>query len=149
MASTQRFFSQPLTRNFVNTQDVGQGEQGPYFFTQGDIDSWAADNSDTVTKIGSVFVISAANFVSVTENLNHSNPTIDSRKTLKDMGKDVIIGTPSQARLLVLRKVQQYSPASAANGSGDPALNGYVVVENNTSDLGGNGGRFMVKVARI
>jgi hypothetical protein len=149
MASVLRGFSQPLTRNFVLTQDTNNGEAGAYFFTQGDINSWAADNAQDVTQLGSIYVIPASRFVSVTQNLDHSNSNIDDRKTLKDMGKEIIIGTPGQPRLLVLRKVQSYTDSANANGATDSEYNGYVVVENNAEDLGPNIGRFTVRVARV
>jgi hypothetical protein len=149
MASLLRQFSQPLTRNFVNTQDNSEGDEyGPYMFSQAAIDEWAADNTSTVTKLGSIYIIPAAQFDDVVSDLD-AYRNIQARKTIKDMGKEVIIGTPSQPRLLVLRKVQQYSPSSAANGATDVAYTGYIVVENNAEDLGGEGGRFMVRCARV
>jgi hypothetical protein len=149
MASTQRFFSQPLTRNFVNTQDNSSGDEyGPYMFSQAAIDEWAADNTSTVTQLGSIYILPVADFTNVVGDLN-SFRNIQSRKTIKDMGKEIIIGTASQPRLLVLRKVQQYSPASSANGATETSYTGYIVIENNAEDLGDQGGRFMVRCARV
>jgi hypothetical protein len=159
MSSLRREFAQRLTRNFVVTQDAGNSEQGAYFYSDNDIDFWYAANSANIEKIGSLYLIngttSGTTFIDVLEGNNgateiqHSNNNIDERKTIKDMGKEVIIGTSGEPRLLVLRRVQQYSPYLCSNSVASSDYNGYVVVENNAENLQGNTGRFTVRVARI
>ena len=159
MSSISRSFSQPLTRNYVNTQDTTNGEVGPYFFSQADLDTWYAANKTKIVKVGDVYLVSGtASGSTLTDvlfgnsgatELNHSLSNINSRKTMKDMGKEAIIGTSAQPRLLVLRKVQKYTDYTNANGATDPDYTGYVVVENNAEDIQSNNGRFMVRVARV
>lgn len=157
MSSVGRSFAQPVTRNLA----VTQGEWGAYFYSQRDVNDWLAANASVVNVMGSLVLIdgtSAGTTLtdvvlgngSATE-LNHSNDRIEDRKTIKDMGKDLLIGTSANPRTLVLRQVQRYSAsAKSPNGDGlNPNYNGYVVVENNSSELGGNGGRFTVRVARL
>ena len=157
MSSVGRSFAQPLTRNFAMTQGV----QGAYFFSQRDVNNWLAANAGRVNVLGSLVLIdgtTAGNTLvdvllgngSATE-LDHSNDIIEDRKTIKDMGKELLIGTTANPRTLVLRQVQRYSASTKSpNGDGlNPNYNGYVVVENNSSELQGNTGRFTVRVARI
>lgn len=157
MSSVGRSFAQPLTRNFAMTQGV----QGAYFFSQTDVNDWLAANASVVNVLGSLVLIdgtSAGTTLtdvvlgngSATE-LDHTNDIINDRKTLKDMGKELLIGTTANPRTLVLRQVQRYSASSTSpNGDGlNPNYNGYVVVENNSSELQGNTGRFTVSVARV
>ena len=157
MSSVGRSFAQPLTRNFAMTQ----GQQGAYFYSQRDVNNWLAANASVVNVLGSLVLIdgtSAGTTLtdvvlgngSATE-LNHTNDIINDRKTIKDMGKELLIGTSANPRTLVLRQVQHYSAsAKSPNGDGlNPNYNGYVVVENNSSELQGNSGRFTVRVARV
>ena len=154
MSSLLSQFSQPVTRNFVITNDGN----GAYFYSQTDIDTWYAANASKVQKLGSIYLIkgttSGSTFTDVllgnngATELEHTLPNIDQRKTIKDMGKEILFGDADDTRLLVLRKVQSYSPA-AQGGPTDTDYTGYIVVENNAEDLGGNAGRFVVKVARI
>lgn len=152
MSSVLRFTAQNLSRSFVVTQDEGQAEYGAYFFAQSDIDSWYSDNIDVITKVGNVYVVQDSSFVSSLANdLNPSNDRITERKTIKDMGVEVVIGNTINSRLLVLRKVQRYFP-STVGGTSDSNDTGFVVVENDAADLPSlntTGGRFMVRVARI
>ena len=64
------------------------------------------------------------------------------------MGKEIVIGNRTIARLFVLRRVQVYTN-SGDSGTLNAGDTGYVVVENNAYDLGSNIGRFNIKVARI
>jgi hypothetical protein len=140
------------------TQDANQGEQGAYFYSDSDVDTWYAANEGKIVKSGSIYIIpgttSGSTFYDVltgnggATQLEHSLSTLDQRKTLRDMGKDIIIGNSVESRLFVLRRVQRYIPF-AAGGATDPDYTGYVVVENNAEDLFGNTGRYTVRVARI
>jgi len=146
--------SQNLTRAFAVTQD----QQGAYFYNATDIDAWYAANQANIQKLGSLYIIrgttSGTTFKDVllgdngATELDHTNPNISDRKAIKDMGKEVIIGNGVESRLLVLRLVQEYV-TSSEGGTLDPASTGYVVTENNCSDLQGNTGRFTVRVARV
>jgi len=161
MSSVRRGIIQNLTRTFVVTQDASQGEQGAYFYPDDAVDVWYAANAAKITKIGNVYIVpstvSANAFISVV-NGNDGNTrlgggstlnTISERKSLKDFGTEVIIGNLAEPRLLVLRRIQEYASSTNGSRSGDPALTGYIVTENNCEDLQGNTGRFTVRVARI
>jgi hypothetical protein len=162
MSSVLASFAQRLTRSFVITQDANQGENGAYLFPDDAVDVWYTANAANIKKVGSVYTIAGTgnnNFVGVVDGegsnarLGGSNPVrvtlVSDRKNLRDMGKEVIIGTPAEPRLLVLRRIQRYTDAANANSATDPTYTGYVVIENNAEDLGGNAGRFTVRVARI
>jgi len=157
MSSVNKLYAQNASRRLV----VTQGEQGAYFYNMMDIDRWYEANQSKVTKIGSMYLINGtdngSSFIDVllgnsgASPLNHTNSRISERKSVKDMGKELYIGTSAEPRLLVLRQVQSYS-SSATSRAGDgtnPNYNGYVVVENNCNDLQHNNGRFTVRVARI
>ena len=139
-------------KNFV--VDVNADGHGDVFL-QSDFDEWYSENSASITKTGSMYVVHAnANFKNTvdvsagtsggllghvlgSEYLSQFN-----KRTLVDMGKEITIGIPSNARLLVFRQVA--IPYNAAlQGSG---LVGYVVTENNASNL--THPRFHVAVAR-
>jgi hypothetical protein len=155
MSSVSAAFSQPLTKNFA----VTQGSGGAYYFTQSDIDTWYAANASKINKIGSVYVIpgtsSGSTFYDVLFGENGATrlgqPQNDSfkfyeRKTLTDLGKTIHIGNAADSSLLVLRLVRGYGPAAAG---GDGNTIGYVVVQNDDEDLGGDVGRFTIRVARV
>jgi hypothetical protein len=159
MSSLRREYNQNVLRSYVVTQDANNSESGAYFFAESDVDTWYAANKSKITKLGkTLYVIvgstAGSTFADVLRGSNgateleHSLTTIDQRKTLKDMGKEIIIGNRTVARLFVLRRVQLYIN-SADSGTLNTDDTGYVVVENNASDLQGNTGRFTVRVARI
>ena len=160
--SLHREFSQNPLRSYVVTQDsnlVYTGT-GAYFFSQNDIDTWYAANKSKITKLGkTLYVIpgttSGSTFHDVVTGtngatqLNHTLPGINQRKTVKDLGKEIIIGNNFVTRLLVLRLVQRFTP-STDGGSLSPDDTGYVVVENNSLDVENtDSGRYTVRVARI
>ena len=159
MTSYTSGFAQNVTRNYVVTQDNGQGEVGPYYFSQATVDTWYNANKSKITKLGRIYIVpgasSGSTFHDVVSGSNGATrlggsgytPSINERKTLKDLGREVIIGNSVDTRLLVLRLIQIYSPSTGA--ATDPDSRVYIVVENNCEDLGGNGGRFAVRVARI
>ncbi len=134
-------------KNFV--VDVDNNSYGDMFL-QTDFDAWYAANAAAVTKVGSVYVVNAAaNFLDTINGSNVLGHVLGSnflqgynKHTLVDMGKEISIGIPSNPRMLVFRQAAlPFSPA--AQGSG---LVGYVVVENNASNL--TRPRFLVAVAR-
>ena len=152
MPSVGTYFAQPVTKSL----GVTQGEWGAYFYAAADFDNWSEANSDRVTKVSdSLYVIPGTRpgftFEDVVEGNNgateiqHSLSNISERKTLTDMGKQIVIGNGKQSRLLVFRRVQEYVDSAL---SGDGRV-GYVVVENNAADLGGNSGRYTLRVARV
>ena len=57
MSSIGNQFSQPVTRNFVVTQNANNGEQGAYYFTEDDVNTWYAANSSKINKLGNTFYI--------------------------------------------------------------------------------------------
>jgi len=139
-------------KNFV--VDVNTDGHGDVFL-QSDFDEWYAANSSAITKVGSMYVVNAGvsfkNTVDVSAGtsgglLGHALGgeylTQFNKRTLVDMGKEITIGIPSNARLLVFRQVA--IPYNAAlQGSG---LVGYVVTENNASNL--THPRFFTAVSR-
>jgi hypothetical protein len=154
MPSVGSHKAQNVTRSFAVTQEA----QGAYFYNATDIDAWYAANQENVEKLGSLYIIrgssSGTTFTDVllgdngATELDHTNPNITARKAIKDMGKEVIFGNGVESRLLVLRLVQEYV-LSSEGGTLDATSTGYVVTENNCSDLQGNTGRFTVRVARV
>ena len=159
MSSIRRGIVQNLTRTLTVTQNNNVDNNGAYFFADDAVDVWYAANSAKITKIGNIYIIpstvTANAFVSVVDGqdgntrLGGSVGTISDRKSLKDFGTEVIIGTPAEPRLLVLRRVQEYALSTNGGRTGDAAKTGYIVTENNCEDLAGNSGRFTVRVARV
>lgn len=157
MSSIHSYTAQPKTRKFVVANPADNGAR---FFSQSDFDTWVSANSGKIIQTGSMYIIpgtaagSTFNDVlrgnSGATELNHSLPDITEAKTLTDMGRTIVIGTPAQSELLVFRLIQRPSPSAAANGTSDADYNGYVVVENNSEDLNNlNFHRFSVRVARV
>lgn len=144
MPSVGSFKAQPTTRCFVITQ--GPDSTGVYYFLASTIDSWYASNSADVTKLGEgLYIVPGTDFYNVMSDLS-SDGSYDGRKTLIDMGKEIIFGNSVNSRLIVLRKIQFFGPV-ATGGDGFEA---YVVVENNTDELApSDWGRYTVRVARI
>ena len=150
MSSVRSFVAQPKSRRLVCTQDYNQAsERGPYFFPRENIDSWAANNTDSVTKVSaSVYIVkNGYDFADTVNNLD-ANGSIDGRRTFVDLGKSLHIGNSTSSDLIVLQLVEVYG--LSVNG-GLSGATGYIVVENNTLDAGysGDAGRFLVRVARV
>jgi hypothetical protein len=139
------------------TQSTNAGAEGAAFYGQADIDTWYAANASKINKLGSLYIINGtapgSTFVDVLTGQNGatrleynlSPSRIEDRKSLTDMGKEIIIGNYINSRILVLRRVQLYVDSTLGGGN----VTGYVVSENNADDLQGNLGRFVVKVARV
>lgn len=152
MPSVGTVIAQRKTNKLVVTQDYGNGgdpgEWGPYWFPQGNVASWYANNSDDITKVtDSVYIVKdGSDFGDVIDNLE-SQGHINGRRTFTDLGKTLYIGNSTNANLVVLQLVEVYG--LAADGGQSGAV-GYIVVENNTSDVGTeDSGRFIVRVARV
>lgn len=139
-------------KNFV--VDVNTSGHGDVFL-QSDFDEWYAANSAAITKLGNMYVVK--NGISFKNTVDVSSGTVGgllghtlgseylqqfNKRTLVDMGKEITIGIVSNPRLLVFRKVAIPYDATL-EGSG---LSGYVVTENNASNL--THPRFYVAVAR-
>jgi len=148
-------------QNVTRTLAVTQADQGAYFFTQASIDNWVAANASKVHRVSDSLLIvpgtaSGSTFLDVVlgdggnSELGGSGllPRFTQRKSLKDMGKEVVIGSATESRLLVLRLVQNGGNSDTGSDVSGGS-NGYVVVENNCADLQGNTGRFTVRVARL
>jgi len=148
-------------QNVTRTLAVTQGTGGAYVFTQAAIDDWVATNASKVHRVSDSLLIvpgtaSGSTFLDVVLG-NGANtelggagamPAFVQLKSLRDMGKEVIIGSAAESRLLVLRLVQNGGNSDTGSDvSGDS--NGYVVVENNCADLLGLTNRFTVRVARL
>jgi hypothetical protein len=103
-----------------------------------------ADNASSITQLGSHLIINSNDIDDVMDNLT-SDVRFENRRSLIDMGKQYVIGTEKDARLLVLRLVR--SQESVSDGSG--YTYGYITVESNSYDIGtSNRGRFTIRVAR-
>lgn len=126
MPSIGTFKAQPVTRTFIVTQDAQNNEYGAHFFSQATIDSWYDSNSANITKVTDGLYIITGTFASVISNLTPDD-SFDRKRSLLDMGKEIIIGNPINSRIIVLRKVQEAAPP-ADGGDGHV---GYVVVESN------------------
>ena len=142
--SVTRSIAQRLTNAYVVTQDSNNGESGAYYFTPSRVADFLADNASDITQLGSHLIIQSSDIDDVMDNLTTSG-IFDNRRSLIDMGKEYVIGTEQDARLLVLRLVR--SQETVSDGSG--YTYGYIVVESNSYDIGNsNMGRFTVRVAR-
>lgn len=142
--SVTRSIAQRLTNTYVVTQDENQGEWGAYYFTPSRMADFLADNASSITQLGSHLIINSNNIDNIMDNLNTSG-RFENRRSLIDMGKEYVIGTEQDARLLVLRLVR--SQETVSDGSG--YTYGYIVVESNSYDIGSsNSGRFTIRVAR-
>jgi len=142
--SVTRSIAQRLTNAYVVTQDENNGEYGAYYFTPSDIADFLADNASSITQLGSHLIINSSDIDNVMDNLETSG-RFSNRRSLIDMGKEYVIGTEQDARLLVLRLVR--SQETVSDGSG--YTYGYIVVESNSYDIGtSNAGRFTIRVAR-
>ncbi len=115
-----------MTRTFTVTQDEDDGESGAFYFTKANIDSWYEDNTDDITKVSEGLYIVTGTFPQIMDNLNSSGSFIYKR-SLIDLGKEIVIGNEVESRLIVLRKVR-YAAAPANGGDGYAA---YIVVESN------------------
>ena len=149
MSSVGRSFAQPLTRNFAVTNSAE-------FFSQRNVTDWLAANASVLSVLGSLVLVNAGTTVDdvllgtgALAELVPTNRDIASSRTVKDMGKELLIGTNANPRTIVLRQVQQNSASTTSpNGDGlNLNYNGYVVVENNSATLQNNV-RFNVSVAR-
>lgn len=149
MSSVSAAFKQPLTRSFVVTQaaDNGEGETGAYYFTQATVNEWIADNSSNLTQVTPSLVIITGNFANTIDNLSDDG-VFTIRRSLRDLGEQIVIGNPAESRLLVLRLVQAtQSPAFTVGGEV-----GYIVVESNYRSANWptpDSSRFNVNVARV
>jgi hypothetical protein len=150
MPGILKHYAQNLTRSFAVTT------LNTVFFSDSDLATWVSANSSNVQQIGSVYIVDSASGKTVVDvilgngsatELIPTNGLITDRKNLKDLGKEVFIGSNIDSRVLVLRRVQRYVDTSSGNGSSNSNDVGYVVVENNASNLSGN--NFRVSVARV
>ena len=138
-----------LARNFVVKATEANSSSYGDLFLDSDFDAWYALHTADVTKLGaSHYFVSNAAFHSVVSGGQPLTATLQvflqnfDSATLVDMGAEIIIGNIGSPRLLVFRKVKL--PAdSASYGTG---LVGYIVIENNASDM--TRPRFRVAVAR-
>ena len=150
MPSVGTVIAQRKTKKFVCTQNNGTSDEwGPYWFPQGNVATWYANNSGDITKVtDTVYLVKdGSDYDDILDNLD-SDGHRDGRRTFTDMGKTLYIGNTKNADLVVLQLVQLYGDIANGGLSGDV---GYIVIENNTADAGstGDSGRFKVRVARI
>jgi hypothetical protein len=147
MPSIGSFKAQPLTRTYVISG--ADGGNGPWAFSQANIDTWFANNADEVTKVSESLYVVTGNFYDVV--YSGGIPTIgvptDRRINLVDMGKQIVIGSADNSRIITLRRVMFPAPSTVGTLGG---LVAYVVVENTCSDIPNNdNGRFVVRVSRV
>jgi hypothetical protein len=148
MSSARSYKAQPLSRSFVVSG--ADGGNGPWTFTQANINTWVTNNADSLTAVGSLITIPSADFLDVLYTGGSSLPnsgTYNDRRTLLDLGKEYVIGNDVNSRLIVLRLVLFPSDTGIGALGGEAK---FVVIENNCSDIPtGDNGRFSVRVARI
>lgn len=146
MTSVNSQFAQRLTKNLIVTVS------SPAFFTNDDLSYLVTSNKPYVTKLGSSYIVKASEATGILGGFSANGtaaPLINA--TLKDMGKEVRIGTPTEASLIVLRLVQVAGPVDN-NGTPDDydtEGTGYVVVENNVDDPDVSNSDLEVRVARV
>jgi len=146
MPSVGSFKAQPVTKSYVVTQDTNNGEYGAYYFTESTINSWYEGNSNDITKVSSGLYIITGDFAGILGNLDNDD-SFNVKRSLVDMGKEIVIGNPTDSRLVVLRKVKNLQNPSFTAG-GDTA---YIVVESNYRGFNWNtpsSSRYNVNVAR-
>ena len=156
MPSVGTQFAQNVTRNYVVTQNENVDNNGAYYFSQKNVDVWLAANGTKIKQLGKTLLVipglyDGSTFVDVVTGANgatglDSDGVIQQRKTLVDMGKEIVIGNAFENRVLVLRYVKSYADIDTGAG----AVFGYVPVENNVVEIApSNWGRWTVRVARI
>lgn len=150
MSSVSRQFSQRASKNFLTMYTNVYSNNIP-FFLESDINNWVAANSQYVTRVGSVITVTGALVTSVLRGqdgpyteMEHSGDNINVGKTVNNMGKTIVIGSPTESEYLVLTRVQVPGGYAAEGGNGAV---GYVVTDNNCSDL--TRPRFQVCVASV
>ena len=148
MTSVNLRIAQPLTKHFI----VDNTDTSPRFYTNADLSDLVTDNKPNVTKLGSSYIVKASAIATVLDGFSAGGDSFPSvNTTLKDMGKEVRIGTPTEASLVVLRLVQLPGPV-ANNGTPDnydTDGTAYVVVENNVDDPAVTNNDLQVCVARV
>jgi len=141
-------YASRITKN-LQTIYGASGSAVP-FYAESDFKTWMAANPNNVYSSGSNYIVYNALVTDVLRGvppytiLDRTNPDIPLGKTLNDMGKDIRIGSITEIDYVVFRRVQV--PGLIANEGGG-GTTGYVVVDNNCSDL--TRPRFAVRVARI
>ena len=146
MTSVNSQFAQRLTKNLIVTNSLGN------FFNDSDLSLLVQDNKPYVTKLGSSYIVKASEVVSILNNFAATGGALPAANaTLKDMGKEIRIGTPTEASLVVLRLVQVAGPVenNGTPNNYDTDGTGYVVVENNVDNTEVNNLSFEVCVARV
>jgi len=147
MSSIHSSVSQRLTKNLVTLYNsLGYTA----LFTETNFTNWAndANNRAYISKVGNLYIITDASPDEVLRGvsgftvLDHSN--VNTGIPLNDMGYEVRVGSPDTNDYVVFRRVQV--PNTIANTGGGGQV-GYVVIDNNMSDL--TRPRFQVTVARV
>ena len=150
------------SNKLVNTQSANSAAfYSAAFYSDADIETWYQANISKITRVGSMFLIngttSGNRFADVVDGINGSSPQLehslpsiaDDRKTITDGGKEILIGTTAEPRLLVLRRALRYGSQATGGASNLASDVGYVITENNSLELNGNIGRFTVRFARV
>lgn len=143
MSSISRGYSQPITQSLAVVT----------------ANAWIHDLEDITTsfvagsyvKTGSIYLVDTrANLDTFINNVKNGNgdgihQSIADRTTLKDMGKDLIVGLQGgESKILTFRLVQIQN-SSGGGDSGADGLVGYVISENRLFNDDGLG----VRIARV
>ena len=129
-------FSQRKTNSFI----VALSE-AVFLLQPAQLAQWASDNKSILIVVGSTYTTSVANFRGLVNNVDngifadkyyspgnvHLN-AITPGTTLKDLGKDIYIGTSAASNLLHLRLVEL--PGTVEN-AGEGGTVGYIPIEAN------------------
>lgn len=150
MPSVGTYKAQPVTRTFVVSG--ADGGNGPWGFSQDNIDTWYSNNSSNVTKVSESLYIVTGNFYDIVyDPIGGGIPTIgslsDRRVNLLDMGKQIVIGSADNSKMIVLRSIMMPGQSTVGSLGG---LVAFVVTENTCQDIpDDDNGRFVVRVARV
>ena len=126
-------------------------------FLQGDFDNWVAANSGLIEKVGDVYSIrgttsgttfsdvlrgnSGATVLGYSSSLDTSGDNY--YESIQNLGKEIRVGNGVESNLLVFRLVA--GPGPSTTEGVNPGRVGYIVVENNATDM--TRPRFRVQVA--
>jgi hypothetical protein len=136
-----------VTKNFQTI--YGAADNTVPIFLEGDFTNWVAANSNNLYNIGGNYIVKDAVVTDVLRGVNGFNVlehsgSVNVGKTLNDMGKDIRVSSNTGSEYVVFRLIQ--IPGLIVN-QGASGATGYIVVDNNCSDL--TRPRFQVCVARV
>lgn len=136
-------YAKPLTKTLVATEDFELLEPE-------DIEEWALEQDDNVQKLGDSYIVTPRGHTSFWDVVEELQDDVDGKcvkehASLRDLGKEVRIGTQNEAALIVFRLVELQGKSRDLGNNVKGRYTGYVCVE----VLPRDNGHFKVKVARV